>query len=93
MNITLSPEALNWVNREFAPNGKHVRVYVKYGQSVMHPGFTLGMTVETPNYVAVSQSFGDVTLFIKEDDMWYFNDLDLYIHFNEKSEDVIFNIK
>jgi uncharacterized protein YneR len=93
MNITLTPEAQNWVKREFAPNGKYVRVYVKYGQSAMHPGFTLGMTVESPRYVAVSKVIEDVTIFIKEDDMWYFNDLDLYIHFNEKSEDVIFNIK
>ncbi len=93
MNITLSPQALDWVNREFAPNGKNVRIYVKYGQSALHPGFTLGMTVESPRDVIVSQSFGDVTLFIKADDIWYFNDQNLYIHFDEKSEDVIFDIK
>ncbi len=93
MNITVTPAALDWFKREFTRNGKHIRVFPKYGQSPLHPGFTLTMAVDTPRDVAASATYDSLVFFVKEDDVWYFNGNDLSIHFDVKSEEIHFDIK
>ena len=93
MNITVTPEALDWFKREFTRTGTHFRVFPKYGfPSRLHPGFTLTIAVDSPREVAASATYDSLFFFIKEDDMWYFNGQDLSIHFDPQSEEINFDI-
>ena len=55
MNIILSAEALNWFKEEMEViPGDSIRFFARYGgASTLHEGFSLGVTKEAPDEVAI----------------------------------------
>ncbi|MGE7915336.1 HesB/YadR/YfhF family protein [Lysinibacillus xylanilyticus] len=81
MNIALTDEALQWFKREMeVESGDTIRFYARYGgSSPFHEGFSLGMTREEPIEIGVKTVLDDVTYYIDEKDLWFFNDHNLHV--------------
>jgi len=81
LNIALTDEALQWFKREMeVESGDTIRFYARYGgSSPFHEGFSLGMTREEPIEIGVKTVLDDVTYYIDEKDLWFFNDHNLHV--------------
>lgn len=81
MNIALTDEALQWFKREMeVESGDTIRFYARYGgSSPFLEGFSLGMTREEPIEIGVKTVLDDVTYYIDEKDLWFFNDHNLHV--------------
>ncbi|PPA71943.1 HesB/YadR/YfhF family protein [Jeotgalibacillus proteolyticus] len=88
MNIQLSKEAVKWFQDEMMiKEGDHVRFFVKYGgSSKVQDGFSLGVSKDEPMEAAVTREENGITFFIEEQDVWYFDDHDLEVNYNESSD-------
>lgn len=86
MNITLTDEAKKWFKEEMqVQSGGSVRFYVRYGgSSPLHDGFSLGVTKDEPIEPVVTATYDDVTYFVEEKDVWYFDSHHLKVAFDEK---------
>lgn len=82
MKIILSNEALLWFKDEMeAESGDSIRFFARYGgSSSLQPGFSLGVTKEQPDEVAVETEYDRVRYYIESRDKWYFNDHDLHVN-------------
>lgn len=89
MQITVTHEAINWFQRELGvQSGDAIRLFVKYGgASTIHPGFSLGLSVEPPAAVGVSSNTDGILVFIREDDLWYLNNQDLTVEWDPAEDE------
>ncbi|MBD8068176.1 HesB/YadR/YfhF family protein [Bacillus sp. PS06] len=93
MKITINEKAVNWYKKELnLSEGGSVRFFVRYGgSSSIQPGFSLGVSTDSPTNAGSKTIEGGITFFIEEEDLWYFHDHDLIITYNEKAEEPVFN--
>lgn len=85
MNIKISEEVAAWYIEELELNqGTYLRFFVRYGGHSIQSGFSLGITTIHPTYVGASTVINGVTFFVEAEDLWFFEDYDLVITFNEK---------
>ncbi|WP_432703076.1 HesB/YadR/YfhF family protein [Lysinibacillus sphaericus] len=86
MNIALTAQALQWFKNEMeVEKGDSIRFYARYGgSSPFHEGFSLGMTREEPIEIGVQTVVDDVTYYIDEKDLWFFNDYTLHVDVDEQ---------
>lgn len=94
MELTLTRSAANWFQTELgAQNGDAIRLFVRYGAGTMvHPGFSLGVSVEQPADVGASTSTDGIQVFVRDDDLWYFDGHDLVIDWDPVEEDLRYTI-
>lgn len=90
MNITLTDEALQWFKQEMeVESGDTIRFYARYGgSSPFHEGFSLGMTREEPIEIGVKTVIDDVTYYIDEKDLWFFNDHNLNVDVDATNDEL-----
>lgn len=95
MKINISTDALKWFHEEMeADKGDKIRFYARYGgASPMHEAFSLGVTKDTPFEPSVTLMHEDIMFFIEERDEWYFNGHDLYVTFNDQSNELEYSYK
>ncbi|PKG45599.1 MULTISPECIES: HesB/YadR/YfhF family protein [unclassified Planococcus (in: firmicutes)] len=80
MEIHLSKDARDWFHNEMeVESGEAVRFFVRYGGAGLQPGFSLGVTKDSPYEAVVRLEEGDVLYFIEEADQWYFDEHDLHV--------------
>lgn len=81
MKIIISEEAAEWYKNELDLSGRaYVRFHVRYGGVGGNvPGFSLGISVESPKDIHSETTVNDVTFFVEEEDTWYFEDKNLVI--------------
>lgn len=86
MNIALTAQALQWFKNEMeVAKGDTIRFYARYGgSSPFHEGFSLGMTREEPIEIGVQTVVDDVTYYIDEKDLWFFNEYNLHVDVDEQ---------
>ncbi len=84
MNIHITDEAVDWFIEELdLEAGSAIRFFAKYGgNSVFQSGFTIGMTIGEANKAAAEITLKDIKFQVDEQDLWFFNDEDLYIYLN-----------
>lgn len=65
MNLTISPEAMQWFKKELVVDqGSGIRFFGKiYGKTQVHDGFSVGMSVDKPERPIVEQTI-DGLLFL-----------------------------
>jgi len=93
MKIEISGRALQWFKEEVGlDDGSKVRFYTKiYGTSPVQEGYALAFTIDYDSRDAAVHSVLDgITFFIGESDVWFFNGHDLFVEYNEKSDEVEF---
>lgn len=81
MTIHVTDEAVDWLIDELdLDEGDTVRFFAKYGgNSVFQQGFTIGMTIGEANKSVVETSKKNIKFQIDEQDIWFFDDQDLYV--------------
>ncbi|MEW9109970.1 HesB/YadR/YfhF family protein [Cytobacillus gottheilii] len=91
MKIQISDKALQWFKDEVGLEpGKKVRFYSQiYGTSPVQEGYALAFTIDNDSRNAVVETVSDgITFFVEDADLWFFNGHDLYVDYNEKSDEV-----
>jgi uncharacterized protein YneR len=89
MNIHIEDQAAQWYQEEMLLNkGDFVRFFARYGGcSTVQQGFSLGVSNEQPHDAGVQTEKNGITYFIEEKDLWYFDNHDLFVTFNEKAQE------
>ncbi|WP_409293117.1 HesB/YadR/YfhF family protein [Peribacillus sp. SCS-37] len=89
MQIKISEEALKWYTEEMdLKKGDFVRFLARYGGcSTVQSGFSLGISKDDPINPGASVQKNDITFFVEESDLWYFDNHDLEVIYNEKFEE------
>jgi uncharacterized protein YneR len=92
MNLEITNEAAQWYKSEMALSpGDKIRFFVRYGGcSTVQSGFSLGVDKIEPFEVGAETSAEGITFFVEEKDLWYFNDHDFLITFNQKLNEPVF---
>lgn len=94
MNITISNEALQWYKEELEINsGDMVKFFVRYGGcSTVQRGFSLGVAKQQPVLIGAQKEVEGITFYIEDQDLWYFEDNDLVVTFDETKGEPEFSI-
>ena len=68
MNLTISPEAMQWFKKELVVDqGSGIRFFGKiYGKTQVHDGFSVGMSVDKPERPIVEQTIDGFFLLMKQ---------------------------
>lgn len=85
MELKITPLAQEWFKQELqiAP-GMGVRFYGKvYGNTNVHEGFSVGMSVDTPEKPLVQTEVDGLTYYVEENDDWFFSGYDLLVDYNK----------
>ncbi|MBS4194113.1 HesB/YadR/YfhF family protein [Lederbergia citri] len=95
MQIHLTGQAAEWFHNEmFLKKGDYVRFYVRYGgSSPIQQGFSLGVNKEEPIDAGVLEEKDGINYFIESRDAWYFDGHDLYVDYNEKLDEPLYEYK
>ncbi|MDQ0060345.1 HesB/YadR/YfhF family protein [Paenibacillus harenae] len=95
MNIVVEQPAASWYKSEMGlSDGDHVRIFVRLGGcGSVHPGLSLGITKETPQKLGLSHTVDGVTFYMEEDNLWYLDNKELRISFNEKFEEIVMRVQ
>lgn len=83
--INVTDNALKWMKEELEPeDNQGVNIYVRYGgETQLKQGFSPAITVDNIPRDAKTFNFNDITVFINESDLWYFEDSKLKIDVND----------
>lgn len=92
MNIHVSDQAAHWYKEEMLlREGDYVRFFARYGGcSTVQQGFSLGVSAETPHQLGVSLTKEGIHYYIEEKDLWYFDDKDLFVDFNDQVNEPVY---
>ncbi len=90
MNIRMSVDAARWYVRELNLNkGDSVRFFPRYSSGAgLHPGFSLGLSVEQPSKDILCQDVESIRFFLEEQDLWYLKGYDLVVNYVESHDDI-----
>ena len=93
MKIILSNEALLWFKEEMEVEpGDAIRFFARYGgSSSIQAGFSLGVTKEQPDEVAIETVHDSVRYYIESRDKWYFTEHDLHVKVDPKLDELIYS--
>ncbi len=93
MKIIISNEAANWyINELNLKENDTIRFFVRYGGMGGNvPGFSLGVNVQKPVQPHTLITVEKIDFFIEESDVWYFENNDLHIQFDDKLHEPLFS--
>lgn len=89
MKLTVTPQAQEWFKKEVGPTKETgIRFYGKiYGKTEVHDGFSIAMSVESPEQPMIVEQIDGVTYFIEETDDWFFKGYDLVVDYDQKMDE------
>lgn len=91
MKIEISDRAFHWFQEEVGlKSGDKIRFYTRiYGSSPVQEGYALAFTIDNdPRDAAAQTIVEDITFYIEETDLWFFDGHDLFVVYNEKNHEV-----
>lgn len=89
MQLTVTPKANEWFEEEVGVNpDSGIRFFGKiYGQTEVHDGFSIAMSVEQPDQPLIKNVINGIPYFIEEADDWFFNGYDLTVDYDEEKNE------
>ena len=95
MRILVDEAAMRWYKEEMDLNGGDcLRVFVRLGGcGSVHSGFSLGIMKDNPSKPAISQESGGILFYMEEDNIWYLENNDLYIYYDEPRNEAVIEVK
>ncbi|MGH1646338.1 iron-sulfur cluster biosynthesis protein [Enterococcus gilvus] len=89
MKLTITPKAQEWFKKELElADGQGIKFYGKvYGKTQVHDGFSVGMSVDTPESPLIEENVNGMMFFVEEADEWFFKGYDLVVNFDEKLDE------
>lgn len=93
MKISIDEKAVHWyINELQLEKGDTVHFFVRYGGcSNVQKGFSLGVVKQKPEEIGSSVESNDITFFVENRDLWYFDNHDLHVVLDEKADEPVFN--
>ncbi|MBP3963260.1 MULTISPECIES: HesB/YadR/YfhF family protein [Paenibacillus] len=90
MRIMVEQSAARWYIREMElSDGDQLRIFVRLGGSgSVQPGYSLGIMKDEPREPGLHQVVEGITFFMEADNLWYLEDRELQIRFNEQEDDI-----
>lgn len=90
MKLVVEQPAARWYKTELGlADGDAIRIFVRLGGcGSVHPGLSLGIMKDVPRNAGLSEVVEGVTFYIEEDNIWYLDNKDLRISFDEKNEEI-----
>jgi uncharacterized protein YneR len=71
--------------------GDSIRFFARLGGcSTVQSGFSLGMTKEKPRSAGISSVLEGITFFMEQEDLWYLNDQNLIVDYDEAAGELQF---
>ncbi|WP_139489385.1 HesB/YadR/YfhF family protein [Brevibacillus dissolubilis] len=90
MNITITKPALQHFQSDWNfRSGDTVRIFPRYG-GLGKNAFSLGIRKDEPQEIGLEVTLDNIRFFIEKDDMWYLEEQDVKIDFDEKIEEIVF---
>jgi uncharacterized protein YneR len=87
------PAALWYKNEMALQDGDCLRIFVRLGGSGSYqPGFSLGIMKDAPRTPGLQDVVEGITFYMEEDNLWYLDNKDLQVLFDETREEIIFQI-
>ena len=92
MKLTISEKAISWFKDEMGlTKGDTLKFFAKiYGSSPVQESYSLGFAKDYPIDIITSLEADGIIFFIEESDLWYFNEHDLHVDYNEKKDELEF---
>ncbi|QKY69121.1 HesB/YadR/YfhF family protein [Lentibacillus sp. CBA3610] len=91
MNLSITNEAAKWYKEEFdLDDQSYLRFFVRYGFGGQIPGFSLGVSNDTPDDIYASKVKAGITFFVENKDAWYFDGKDLTIQLDDNKQEPAF---
>lgn len=89
MKLTITPKAQEWFKKELElADGQGIKFFGKvYGKTQVHDGFSVGMSVDTPESPLIEENVNGMMFFVEEADEWFFKGYDLVVNFDEKLDE------
>lgn len=90
MELRISQDAARWYKRELnLAEGAALRFFPRYSSGGgLHPGFSLGISVENPEHPVLKEELEGVAFFIEEQDTWYLQGYDLVVNYLAAYDDI-----
>ena len=84
MDIKITDKALDWFKREVELQpGFGIRFFGKiYGDTQVHDGFSVGMSVDQPVNPMYEETIEGLQFFAEETDDWFFKGLEMVVDFD-----------
>ena len=95
MKLIVEQPAASWYKSEMGlQQGDHVRIYVRLGGcGSVHPGLSLGVMKDQPREIGLLEEVEGVNFYIEQDNLWYLEEKDLTISFDEPNEEVKMSVE
>ncbi|WP_336823961.1 HesB/YadR/YfhF family protein [Sporosarcina sp. USHLN248] len=92
MKIVISDDAMKWFHEEMeAEQGDYIKFFARYGgSSPLHDGFSLGITKENPDEIAVETEMEGIHFYVENRDFWFFDDHDLHVDIDQQLNELIY---
>ena len=86
--LNVTDNAVDWMKEELDPeNGQGVNIYVRYGgETQLKQGFSPDLTVDSIPSDSKVFEYDGIDVFIKESDLWYFEDTELTVDTIDEDE-------
>ncbi|GIP27269.1 hypothetical protein J23TS9_23990 [Paenibacillus sp. J23TS9] len=90
MKLRISNDAAKWYIKELGlQNGSALRFFPRYSSGGgLHPGFSLGISVEDPERPLLKEELEGIIFFMEEQDGWYLRGYDLVVRYLESQDDI-----
>lgn len=95
MSIHVTEDAAKWYKKELGiTDGDAIRFFARYSSGGgLHPGFSLGIAVEQPEYPIESTEVSGITFFMEEQDHWYLKGHSLDVTYLEAEDDILYRYR
>ncbi|WP_054958391.1 HesB/YadR/YfhF family protein [Paenibacillus dakarensis] len=95
MIIEVSNEAARWYRKELGLGaGTFVRFFPRYSSGGgLHPGFSLGISVEEPKDPGLVKVAEDITFYMEDQDLWYLRGYNLIVEYEQSLDDIMYVYK
>lgn len=94
MEIVISDSALKWFKEDVGlKTGDKVKFYPQiYGNSPVQQNYAIGFSVDNePIDIVVKTEIGGFMFLIEGTNLWFFNEHDLHVDYNEKKDELEFS--
>lgn len=92
VRINVEPSAARWYKNEMDLDaGDQIQIFIRLGGcGSVQPGLSLGIIKAETTAPRISQTTEDIEFYMLEDHLWYLDDKELHIRFDEEQHEIDF---
>ncbi|MNW23501.1 Iron-sulfur cluster biosynthesis [compost metagenome] len=93
MSIHVTEQAAAWYKKELGlKDGDSIRLFARYSSGGgLHPGFSLGISVESPQRPVFENTAGGLTFYMEDQDSWYLKGHRVEVNYLQEHDDIVYN--